>query len=202
MKQTEIKAVFFDIGNVLVRFDVASVARNIAWALRRHPIKVARYLWSTAAVAAVERGELTPEELYDLFRGEFSYEGDFRAFTKLWCHFELDRRCEAVLRAVLRKKRVYLLSNTNDLHYAHLQRRFSFPKLVDGAVLSYQVHMRKPEPGIYEAAIRLAGVKPSECLVIDDNRRNVDAAKAKGMRAIQHSVKYDLRKALRELGVL
>lgn len=198
-----IRAVFFDIGNVIVRFDPKLVARKIAWALRRHPVKVARYLWSRAAIEAIERGEMTPAQLFELFRAEFGYAGDYRAFRKLWCdHFALIRPNAALLKRVALTHKVYLLSNTNDLHYEYLRKRYAFAGQVHGAVLSYELRMRKPEPRIYAAAVKLAGTPARECLFIDDNRENVDAARAFGMQVIHHAPGHDLKAALAALGLL
>jgi putative hydrolase of the HAD superfamily len=46
--------------------------------------------------------------------------------------------------------------------------------------------MRKPDPRIYELTIsRLGGVELHECLFVDDNEQNVEAARALGMTAVQ-----------------
>ena len=199
----EIRAVFFDIGNVIVRFDPKVVARKIAWALRRHPVKVARYLWSSAAIEAIERGEMTASELFALFRGEFGYAGDYRAFRKLWCdHFALIRPNAALLKKLARTHKVYLLSNTNDLHYEYLRKRYAFAGQVHGAILSYELRMRKPEPRIYDAAVKLAGRPAGECLFIDDNLENIEAARRFGMQVIHHTPGHDLKAAFAKLGLL
>jgi epoxide hydrolase-like predicted phosphatase len=57
-----------------------------------------------------------------------------------------------------------------------------FEVVVDSAF----VGMRKPEPEIYELTLeRLAGgLRPADCLFIDDVEVNCDAARALGMRAV------------------
>ena len=198
-----VRAIFFDIGNVLVRFDPKQVARKIAWALRRHPVKFARLLWSSAAVDSIERGEMKAEQLFELFRKDFDYAGDYRAFRKLWCdHFALMRGNAALLTRLSRTHKVYLLSNTNDLHYTYLRKRYKFAGQVHGAVLSYELGMRKPEPRIYEAACKLAGQPAPSCLFIDDNKENVEAARKYGMQVIHHTPGHDLKAAFKALDLL
>ena len=59
-----IKAVFFDIGNVLLRFSNKRILRKFAWAVGRHPVKVARHIWKGRLVDRIERGELSGEEIH------------------------------------------------------------------------------------------------------------------------------------------
>lgn len=198
-----IKAVFFDIGNVLLKFDSAEVARKMAWAVRRHPLRVARYLWHSRIGEAVERGQVRAREIYRLMRGELGYKGDYEDFRRLWCdHFTLERQTAALLKRLTRSHRVYLLSNTNHLHYEFIRERYAFPHQVHGAVLSYKLGLRKPEPGIYLAALRQARVRAPEAVFIDDLEVNVAAAARLGMRALRYTGPEALRSDLGRLGVL
>ncbi len=58
--------------------------------------------------------------------------------------------------------------------------------IFDTVVLSHQVGMRKPDPGIYALAARRLGVPPGACVVVDDLITNVTGAEEAGMRAILH----------------
>jgi putative hydrolase of the HAD superfamily len=199
----ELPVVFFDIGNVLLKVSVKQAVRRLAWAVGHHPLRVARYFWSSTIVDDIERGVIEPQELYSRFRSELGYTGTFPEFNKLWCgYFELDRKGSNALKAVSQKHPTYLLSNTNYLHYEFIRARYAFAGLVDGAVLSYELGLRKPEPAIYEAALKLAGVKANEAVFIDDLKQNVAAAAKMGIRVIHNKPSTNLRKELAALGVL
>jgi HAD superfamily hydrolase (TIGR01509 family) len=58
--------------------------------------------------------------------------------------------------------------------------------LFDHVVLSGQVGMRKPDPGIYLYAAAQAGVAPEACVLVDDVEVNVAGAQSVGMQAIHH----------------
>ena len=58
------------------------------------------------------------------------------------------------------------------------------PELFNAVVLSCDVDMAKPEIGIYQLTADRLGVKLSECVMIDDNYLNIDAAKAAGMQGV------------------
>lgn len=199
----DIRAVCFDIGNVILRFNVAEIARKMAWAARGRPLQVGRYLWNSKIGRQVERGNISGRKLYAMFRRDLAFSGDFEKFRTLWCdHFTLDRRAAAIVKRVAARKRVYLVSNTNHLHYQFIRKRYAFPRWVDGAVLSYRLGVCKPDAGIYRAALRRAGVRPEQGLLIDDLPANVEGARRVGMHAILYSGAEALERELKMFGVL
>lgn len=69
-------------------------------------------------------------------------------------------------------------------------------------VVSGQVGMLKPEPGIYELLMNRNGLRASDCLFIDDSVDNVKGAADLGMKAIQFTGADDLSDRLERLGLL
>lgn len=59
--------------------------------------------------------------------------------------------------------------------------------------------MRKPDPEIYRYAADRLGVRPEECVFVDDLRPNVGGAVEVGMVAIHHT---DPEETVRELEAL
>ena len=59
--------------------------------------------------------------------------------------------------------------------------------LVDEAVLSYEVGYAKPDPRIYQAALRQLAAAPGDALFIDDMPANVAAARSLGMSGHAHT---------------
>ena len=55
----------------------------------------------------------------------------------------------------------------------------------DGGVASCEVHVNKPDPRIYQALLDQYGLKASECVFIDDNLANVQAAFTLGFVGIR-----------------
>jgi putative hydrolase of the HAD superfamily len=75
--------------------------------------------------------------------------------------------------------RVYLLSNAN---LAVSRHREIVPLLerFDGVIFSADEKMMKPNPAIYRLLTDRFGLEPSECLFIDDNEYNTQAARDAG----------------------
>lgn len=58
--------------------------------------------------------------------------------------------------------------------------------LVDAAVLSGEAGVRKPDPAAFLLVARRLGVRPDECVMVDDLVANVRAAVAVGMVGVLH----------------
>jgi len=77
--------------------------------------------------------------------------------------------------------------------------RADFPALFDAVVISAEVGMRKPEPGIFRYAAGTLGLEPAECVFIDDIEANVNAAVACGMTGVVHTDAAVTATALQDL---
>lgn len=91
--------------------------------------------------------------------------------------------------------RLFLLSNTNDMHWQHCLPMFRRQSAEDAGragvdadalpfervFLSYEMHLAKPDTQIFSEVMRQAGLQASETLFIDDNEANVKAAASVGM---------------------
>ena len=92
--------------------------------------------------------------------------------------------------------KIYLLSNYSQDHFQYVSRKFSFFGLEDGMVISYTLRLLKPDHRIYEALYEKYGLKPEECVFLDDSEQNVEGAEATGMKGI---VFRDHAQAVKEL---
>ena len=86
-----------------------------------------------------------------------------------------------------------ILSNMGDNVLDNMKREFDWLPRFDVLVWSYQLHMAKPDPAIYEHTLRELGVRPEEALFLDDRPVNVAAAQALGIQAIVFSTIEQLR---------
>jgi HAD superfamily hydrolase (TIGR01509 family) len=80
-----------------------------------------------------------------------------------------------------------LLSNVGRGFLDNLFTKEELKELFDTEILSSEVHMMKPSAGIYLLAAERLGVQPTQCVMVDDLLRNVDAAKEVGMFGIQYT---------------
>jgi epoxide hydrolase-like predicted phosphatase len=90
-----------------------------------------------------------------------------------------------------------LLSNMPVSTYELLTSRFSFFSHFEHLVISGAILLLKPEPAIYQHLVEKTGIVPSESVFIDDLPRNVAAARACGLHAIQFTGAEACRNELR-----
>jgi putative hydrolase of the HAD superfamily len=80
-----------------------------------------------------------------------------------------------------------ILSNMGDAVQQQIELHCSWIGRFEACVWSNTVRLTKPDPRIYEHALRLLGVPASRTLFIDDRMENVRAARAAGMLALQYT---------------
>jgi putative hydrolase of the HAD superfamily len=88
------------------------------------------------------------------------------------------------------------LSNTENYFYPYLHANIS--PLFDFSILSWQVKLRKPELEIYKCIFDHGNWKPEEIIFIDDKPENVEAAKSMGINALVYTDFETLKKELQE----
>ncbi len=89
--------------------------------------------------------------------------------------------------AATKKYRLFLLSNTNELHIHWIQKDWGtslwkdFKNCFEKFYLSHEINLRKPDTDIYEYVLRENSLIPGETIFIDDTKENTDTAKSLGM---------------------
>ena len=184
-----IKNIVFDIGNVLMGFDWGEYIYDLFDTATADAVRSAMFceLWNE-----IDRGVLTEEDLLQSFTERA---GGYETEIKLAYHEvgrALSKRGYAIpwikdLKAAGYK--VYYLSNLSEHVMRSAPDAFSFIPYTDGGVFSCDVKVIKPDPEIYRILFDKYSLTPSECVFIDDNPANIEAAKKLGM----HTVHFESR---------
>jgi putative hydrolase of the HAD superfamily len=199
-----IRAVIFDFGNVISRFDVGIVLRTLApFTAKPLPELEHAMFDSTDLFTQFEGGHVQPEEFYRCMiaaGGLAMSQEEFRkAFTG---KFTPIPGTADIIRRLKPHYLLGLLSNTNIWDFeSQIIRQEVFP-LFNSVTLSFEVHALKPARRIYDDALVKLGVAPDEAVYIDDIREYVEAAEEMGMKGIRYTSDADLRNALGVLGVM
>eukprot|EP01107_Rhizomastix_libera_P000302 TRINITY_DN10544_c0_g1_i1.p2 TRINITY_DN10544_c0_g1~~TRINITY_DN10544_c0_g1_i1.p2 ORF type:complete len:206 (-),score=0.40 TRINITY_DN10544_c0_g1_i1:1337-1954(-) len=181
----KIKCVFLDFGGVLYQIDHA--ASIIAFSkLSANPNFLKEVKPSSAAkeIFDYESGKIDLPEFRLKISEKFDLNCDDDAFDAAWNKIlvkKFDYSAKAV--KIIKEKgcKVFLLSNTNDVHFTKFAPECEeFFSLMDGFVLSYKVGSVKPEEKIYQEALKIAGFTAENCLFADDLPENLETAKGLG----------------------
>jgi putative hydrolase of the HAD superfamily len=95
--------------------------------------------------------------------------------------------------------RTAVLSNSWGSGYLDPYAPWEFEKRSDVVVLSHEVHLRKPEPTIFEISVDRLGVPAPECVFVDDIAAYLASPAELGMTTIHHT---DTTATVARLGAL
>ena len=184
-----IRNIIFDIGNVLASFRWAELFKELGFTGETFDRIAAATVLHPTMWNEFDRSLMSDEEIITkCIEREPGYEKEIRLLfskTELLVE-EYASSCDWITGLKEQGYRVYLLSNYGKTSFesARDTGRLSFLPLVDGAVISYEVKIVKPEPGLYEALLKKYELKAEESVFLDDKAENIEAAKALGFHGI------------------
>lgn len=97
--------------------------------------------------------------------------------------------------------KVALLSNMNALAFQPFDRKFGLSHLFDEVMVSGKEGVKKPEPKIFEIALKRLNVKASDLYFLDDTPANVESARNLGIRGIVFQDATQAEQALKAAGL-
>jgi len=200
---SSIAAIAFDLGNVLVTVDHLRFCRRLGELAGMPPPEVYAAVFQTGLEPDYDTGRISSREFHRLVQDHFHLDLPFSRFRELWTEiFDPLDDMEEVAAHLARRYPLYLLSNTNEMHFQYIQERF--PALLQhfrSFTLSYLVGSRKPEPEIFQVLIREAGLPPAQILFTDDNPDFIATARSHGLVAWPFSSPGEFQEQLRAEGL-
>lgn len=198
-----IATIVFDFGNVVGFFSHRQAAEQLAAFGRASADEVQAFLFAGQLEDDYESGRISSAAFIQLVCRTFDLTCTPEAFAVAFSDmFTPNEEICALLPRLKPQYNLLLLSNTTELHSRHFVAQFAEPlKWFDHLVLSHEIGVRKPNPGIYERCQQLTGSRPEECVFIDDIPANVDGAKRCGWQGIVYRRGGDLAGQLAQLGV-
>jgi len=199
-----IRTLLFDLGNVLVGLEFERAYRAASALSGLSPDRIRDLLRTSGLAGPYERGEIDSAEFHRRTVELLGLEIDFERFAALWGDMFADRPLidDALIDQAAARCRMAILSNTNELHFLDIRRRYPLLGKFEHYVLSYQVGAMKPSARIYEAALEMTDSRPEECFFTDDKPENIAGARKLGIDAELFRGEDDLREHLRRRGVL
>lgn len=198
----EIKAVIFDLGNVLLNFNARKSAEAFAKACDATFEKVWDHFFTSPTEKAYTRGEITSREFYKYAAESFNAPVKYKDFCRYWNDiFWENEGMEDVLKRLKKNYPLYLISNTNKLHFDHIKENFKILRHFKRTFPSHEVGHRKPDPEIYQKVLKAIKLKPEQTVFVDDIEKFVDGARAVGMYAVQFKTPKQLLRDLKKLGI-
>ncbi len=205
MKKTikkEIKAVIFDLGNVLVNYDVEKAAKRFSAVSGLSTREIWKRFFLSKFEQAYTRGELSTREFHRIACKTLGVTVPLATFRHYWNDiFWENPGMDKLLTRIKKHYPLYLISNTNALHFTHVRRQFKILRHFKRVFPSHEVGARKPDSKIYRRVLKKIGFLPNETVFIDDMKSFITGARKTGMHAIHFKGRPALLKSLRKLGI-
>jgi epoxide hydrolase-like predicted phosphatase len=192
-----IRAVFFDLGGVIVRTEYQAPRQQLAERLGLEYDDLSKIVFdsetghqaSTGAITSQQHWEAVMKRLKRPLEEMTSIRADFFAGDII------DRDILNFLRSLRGTHKTGLISNA----WSDLRDYLVREKMIDAfdhIIISAEIGVAKPEPGIFLVALERAGVKPDEAVFVDDFYVNIEGCEKVGIKGIHFK---DAQTALQQL---
>lgn len=179
-----IKNIVFDFGDIFINLDKKLFAEELQ---KIHISQESEEMLSI--LQQYEMGLVSTDKFLTFFEERLHVSQDKlkRAWNSILLDFPKERLRFIQNLSESKKYRLFLLSNTNDLHISWIQQNWgmeqykAFKICFEQFYLSHEINLRKPNNNIYEFVLTSNDLEPKETLFIDDTKENTDAAKALGI---------------------
>ena len=187
-----IKLIIFDLGKVILDFSHLEIAGGLA-RYSNHPayqdpknIMDNMFSKGNGIATLYEEGKITSEEFFGHIKETFRLNIPFLHFKRIWNGIFTENKGIGDLIEWLKKDfTLFLVSNTNELHFEYVKQKFPVVHKFDNWILSYETGVMKPHPEIFHIALSRAGVQPEEAIFIDDIAEHVRGAQVVGIHAVE-----------------
>jgi putative hydrolase of the HAD superfamily len=183
-------AVIFDLGGVLLDINYQATEKALRGLLGPRSDQYYLQTKQSPLFDDLETGRIQPDQFHQGLCDLAGMTLHADAINEAWNAMlgRLPRERMAFVQKVARRRRVFLLSNTNAIHKAAFDKIIAedlagqnFDACFEAAYYSHLLGLRKPHPEIYRYVTDRHGLDPARTLFIDDNRDNVEGARQAGL---------------------
>ncbi|HLL42177.1 MAG TPA: HAD family phosphatase [Segetibacter sp.] len=199
-----ITTIIFDLGGVLIDWNPEYLYRKVfkdESEMKHFLEKVCTPEWNEEQDA----GRTLAEAIDFLLKEYPEHEENIRLYYNRWEEM-LAGAIEGTVKIFeklkeTKKFKIYALTNWSAETFPIALEKYQFLGWFDGVVVSGTEKKRKPFPEFYQILLDRYNVKAEEAIFIDDNIRNIDAAKQVGLDAIHFRTPEQLNKELLNRGI-
>jgi glucose-1-phosphatase len=194
---TKTKNIIFDLGNVLVDIDFQRTFDALEAILGEKYINKLDDLFFDNFETGQFDNDFFLKSLTEISNYPISTFQLVQAWNSMLIGLPIQRL--KMLEQLKKDYNIYILSNTNDIHIQWVKGYMNvvhpneiFFELFTKIYYSHEIHLRKPNPKIYQYLIEDQGLSLSDTIFIDDNEANVISARKMGIRTFLHDPTDDI----------
>jgi len=174
-----LKNIIFDFGDVFINLDKSAPERHFE---KHHITQLDQQTLDKNK--DYEQGLLSTEEFVKFYTNKYQNLSRDQ-FITAWNSMLLDLpnyRLDFLKELKESQKyKIFLLSNTNDLHINWVKDNITtyeaFKSYFDAFYLSHEINLRKPDEDIFQFVLNQNNLKAQDTLFIDDTQEHIESAK-------------------------
>lgn len=187
-----IEAIIFDLGGVIIDIDFNRTMQALS-SFTTQQLGEGEYLGKHPIFYEFETGQISEIQFFTKMRQIFELNATIVELQEAWnaLLLTIPQKRVDLLSQMQKNYRTFILSNTNPTHLHEVENILrrqttacSLQELVYKAYYSFQIGKAKPEPAIYELIIKENRLIPEKTLFVDDNLRNIEAARNVGLQTL------------------
>lgn len=200
---TEIRLIVSDFGGVICSYDYRIFSERLARRIGRASEEIHARLFGDSLQLSFEQGRISGLAYHRTAMQRLGADVPYAEFFPMYGNIfaEILLTC-ALLERLQRRYPLYLLSDTNEIHFGYVLHTVGVLRHFREFVVSYQLGLLKPDPRIYREVLHRSGLPAAACVFIDDRPGNIDGAVRVGMHGILFESPAQCTAALAALGVV
>jgi len=179
--------ILLDIGNVIVSVDFLSFCRGFSSCGSGDEESLFQKYCLGDLKSRFERGMISPYDYLAMIGSDSMTAGtDLREIRVKWQNiFAAMDGADQGVELLGKKHRIWIMSDTDPLHFAFLLNNFPLLRGRERYYLSYEHGFLKQSPEAFRHVLSDSGLPAEEFLLIDDRPENCKAASEAGIRSIR-----------------
>ena len=199
----QVRNIIFDFGGVICDLDISRTEKKFR---EFGPVKSAdtsspedSSLRFDTLVEHYEKGMVSSAEFRKIIKDHYQTPPTDAAIDDTWNALLVGIPVQRLqlLEEIRSHYRIFLLSNSNEIHYQHYLQDFriktgfqDFDDLFEKAYFSFMIHLSKPGNEVFEFVLNDSLLDPAQTLFIDDTLKHVETARSLGINGYH----LDIRK--------
>ncbi|HEY2979669.1 MAG TPA: HAD family phosphatase [Anaerolineales bacterium] len=179
------RAVFFDLGGVIVRTEYQAPRQHLAQRLGMEYDDLTRAVFDSESARKASVGTITEDAHWAALAGKLRRPASEMAAVRaeFFAGDVLDLALVDFIRSLRPRYKTGLISNAWDGLRPYLLSQ-KLEQAFDVMIISAEAGLVKPEAGIFQLALEQAGVAAREAVFVDDMPENIESAREVGMSGI------------------
>jgi len=201
----KISAIFFDIGNVLVKYDLQIMEDGFLKHCKQKKSVLTDYFQNSDNAKRYMIGKLNSSQFYAKTRKVLKIELKYYDFYDIWNSIFISfPEMEDIVMKIREKYpdiKMIAVSDMNEAHCEYLISNYKVVNQMDGYVWSHIVGKRKPNSIMYNNALKISGATSKEVFYIDDKENFMKKPRSMGIKSFHFTDYKNFLKQLENVGL-